>query len=73
MLFGERDDRVRMDETQEIFRNLRGVKKLVTYPDFGHDLFNGNEIQWEKDVKLFLTRFPWLLINLVRVDDVLTH
>lgn len=58
LLFGERDDRVRMDETQEIFRNLRGVKKLVTYPDFGHDLFNGNEIQWEKDVKLFLTRFP---------------
>ena len=58
LLFGERDDRVSMDETQTIFQNMQGQKRLVTYPDFGHDLFTHNEIQWEKDVRSFLLHLP---------------
>jgi uncharacterized protein len=58
LLFGERDDRVSMDETQAIFRNVQGQKRLVAYPDFGHDLFSHNEIEWEKDVSSFLAHLP---------------
>jgi uncharacterized protein len=54
LLFGEKDDRVSMEETSEIFLNLKGDKKLVTYPDLGHDVFNGNELKWKNDVLEFI-------------------
>jgi uncharacterized protein len=54
LLFGEKDDRVSMEETTEIFSNLKGDKNLVTYPELGHDVFSGNEIQWEADVMEFI-------------------
>jgi uncharacterized protein len=58
LLFGELDDRVTMEETQAIFQNIYGPKKLVTYPNFGHDLFTHNEKKWEEDVTSFLTHLP---------------
>lgn len=59
LLFGEKDDRVSMEETKEIFNNLNGQKTLCTYRDAGHNVFsNDNKLNWTKDVKQFLTKKP---------------
>jgi dipeptidyl aminopeptidase/acylaminoacyl peptidase len=55
LLFGELDNRVSLEETNAIFQNLKGDKKLITYPNEGHELFTEtNRKQWQKDVKQFL-------------------
>lgn len=55
LLWGEKDDRVKRAETTEIFHNLAGPKKLVTYPMAGHEnyLLKYRE-QWTADVAQFL-------------------
>lgn len=55
ILFGERDNRVSKEEIMDIYNNISGKKKLVTYRDFGHDVFNGNEENWQNDVNDFMS------------------
>jgi alpha-beta hydrolase superfamily lysophospholipase len=55
LLFGEKDDRVSRTETDAIFANLAGEKKLITYPNLGHALFTPeNQEKWTNDVSVFL-------------------
>jgi uncharacterized protein len=55
LLFGERDDRVSRGETDTIFKNIKGHKELITYPDLGHTIFTEeNRDQWTADVSSFL-------------------
>jgi uncharacterized protein len=55
LLFGEKDDRVSREETDEIFQNLMGPKTLKTYAEEGHQVFSEtNRLEWEKDVSAFL-------------------
>lgn len=55
LLFGEKDNRVSREEIDTIFANLRGKKKLATYPLAGHEnyLLKYRE-QWTADMKNFL-------------------
>lgn len=57
LLFGEKDDRVSMEETQNIFANIQGEKQLITYPDQGHDVYLNNEQRWRQDTENFISRF----------------
>lgn len=55
LLWGEKDERVKREETDEIFERLAGPKKLSTYPEAGHEnyLIKYKE-QWTGDVAQFL-------------------
>jgi alpha-beta hydrolase superfamily lysophospholipase len=55
LLFGEQDNRVSMQETQEIFNNLKCPKTLKIYPNEGHQVFTPeNKEAWTNDVTGFL-------------------
>jgi pimeloyl-ACP methyl ester carboxylesterase len=59
LLYGEKDDRVSMEETQDIYNNLQGKKVLVTYPEEGHNIFTPeNTNSWVRDVAAFLDEVP---------------
>ncbi|HEY0030015.1 MAG TPA: PhoPQ-activated protein PqaA family protein, partial [Bacteroidia bacterium] len=55
LLYGEKDEKVSKEEIEEIFNNLKGPKKLRTYPNAGHEnyLIKYKE-QWTKDVAGFM-------------------
>jgi alpha-beta hydrolase superfamily lysophospholipase len=58
LLWGEKDDRVKRQETAEIFQRLAGPKKLVTYPEAGHENYLSKyKEQWTGDVAQFLDSF----------------
>lgn len=58
LLFGEKDDRVSMEETRAIYSNLKGEKTLKIYPEEGHNFYTPeNEKQWAQDVKSFLNKY----------------
>ena len=55
LLYGEKDEKVSVRETEEIFDNLPGRKKLRTFPDAGHESYllkYGKE--WIEEVSEFL-------------------
>src|SRR5688572_6605582 len=55
LLYGEQDEKVSLAETQEIFKNLNGQKKLKTYPDAGHENYlTRYRKEWTADVAKFL-------------------
>ena len=55
LLSGEKDDRVSMKEIRRIFTNLKGIKKLKTYPLAGHENYlNNYKIEWINDIKTFV-------------------
>jgi len=57
LLYGQRDDRVSLDEIKNIYANFGGYKMLKMYPAAGHDVFtSGNVNQWNRDVFNFLER-----------------
>jgi uncharacterized protein len=69
LLYGEKDDRVTMEETQLIFKNLQGKKVLVTYPDIGHNIFTAeNTPNWVNDVSSFLGDTPVRETDLVEIS-----
>jgi hypothetical protein len=39
LLYGMKDDRVSMEETESIFKNLADPKDLKLYPDAGHESY----------------------------------
>ncbi len=53
LMFGEKDDRVTREETDDVYENLKGKKTLKTYANEGHDVFSNNEETWRKDVDAF--------------------
>lgn len=58
LLFGEKDDRVSMKEIKCIFENLKGIKKLCTYPLAGHENYlNKYKDKWKEDIKIFINGF----------------
>jgi uncharacterized protein len=55
LLYGQMDERVSQEETDAIFRNLPDRKKLVNYPNAGHDVFSeDNRPNWIRDVTGFV-------------------
>jgi pimeloyl-ACP methyl ester carboxylesterase len=55
LMFGEMDDRVSRQETDEIFSGFKNFKILKTYPKNGHSIFTPeNETTWRSDVSAFL-------------------
>ena len=55
LLWGEKDDKVSRNETEEIFANLQGKKALGTYPNSGHENYlKKDKEKWIKDVSDFL-------------------
>jgi uncharacterized protein len=56
LLYGEKDNRVCREEIDAIFSNLKGQKKLATYPLAGHENYlNKYKEQWVSDIKGFLS------------------
>lgn len=57
LLYGGKDDRVKPEETIQIYNNLAGPKQIVCYPGAGHESYlNGYREQWQRDVFSFLDR-----------------
>lgn len=55
LLYGDKDDRVSLEETIDIYDSMKGGKVLVRYPEEGHDIFTDtNRANWLKDVGTFL-------------------
>lgn len=55
LLYGAKDQKVSKEETEEIFNNLAGKKKLKIYPQAGHENYlSNNKNEWMRDVKEFL-------------------
>ena len=55
LLYGEQDTKVTRSETDAIFKNLKGVKKLQTFPKSGHQNYLINSRKpWIKAVSAFL-------------------
>ncbi|WP_255463011.1 alpha/beta hydrolase [Flavobacterium sp. LPB0248] len=56
LLYGEKDKSVSRLEIDEIYKNLKGLKKLRIYKDTGHENYLlKNKTQWSQDVNAFLT------------------
>ena len=54
LLYGEKDEKVSRRETDQIFTNLNGIKRLVTYPLAGHENYlNKYKENWTADIKAF--------------------
>lgn len=55
LLYGEKDVNVSRAETDEIYQNLSGTKKLITYPLAGHENYLIKyKKEWMKDISTFL-------------------
>lgn len=55
LLYGEKDEKVSREETDEIFANLGGKKTLRLYPLVAHENYLHNYCsQWVEDVRVFL-------------------
>ena len=55
LLWGELDARVTRSETEAIFNNLNGEKKMVVYPNSGHESYlNDHKKEWLRDIQAFL-------------------
>ncbi len=59
LLYGEQDNRVSVEETDLIFKNIKGYKVIKKYPQAGHDVFSErNRSNWTQDVSQFLYTSP---------------
>lgn len=55
LMYGAKDSRVSLKETNAIFGNLQGEKDLVIYPEAGHENYlNKYKQAWKQDINLFL-------------------
>lgn len=55
LFYGEKDDRVNSQEINEVYNNLRGEKKIVTFPLAGHENYLLKyKKEWVTEVALFL-------------------
>jgi len=55
LMYGEKDDRVKRSETENIYRNLSCRKTLRTFPLAGHESYlNDYRNEWTETVKTFL-------------------
>lgn len=56
LIFGAQDNRVSLQETENIYSNFKGDKMLKVYPEAGHDVFSpATREKWIKDVSEFLS------------------
>lgn len=52
LMYGAKDNRVSMTETEEIFQNLNGKKKLVVFENSGHESYQKvEEAKWENTIR----------------------
>jgi len=57
LLYGAKDRNVSMSETEQIFKNLSGMKTLKIYPNAGHENYlTKYQDKWTEDVQMFLNR-----------------
>lgn len=55
LMFGELDNKVSREETDTIFANLKGLKRLAVYSQAGHeDYLDKYKNEWREDVSAFL-------------------
>lgn len=55
LLYGEKDNRVPRAETDRIYQNLAGPKRLVTFPESGHESYlKQYTLEWTEAVGTFL-------------------
>ena len=56
LIYGEKDNRVSREEIDNIYSNLKGTKKLVTFPLAGHENYlNNYKSEWTDAVKDFVS------------------
>jgi pimeloyl-ACP methyl ester carboxylesterase len=62
--YGELDPRVTREETDAIYVNLRGKKKLVSFSEGGHGLFlEDYEEEWIREAYEFLEDIPPVMVS----------
>lgn len=58
LLYGEKDEKVSKGEISEIYTNLAGKKRWISYAKAGHENYlNKYKVEWNKDVANFLSTF----------------
>ena len=56
LLYGEKDEKVSRQEIDDIFKNIGGNKKLITYPGAGHENYlSKHKLEWTRNVQDFLS------------------
>jgi alpha-beta hydrolase superfamily lysophospholipase len=56
IFYGEKDEKVSMDEIEAIYSNLKGNKRLLTFPLAGHENYLIKyDTEWTKEMKNFLS------------------
>ncbi len=64
LFYGQQDPRVTPKETNDIYFNLTGPKRLVTFPNAGHGMFlKDYENEWMKEIHSFLRELPQPMIT----------
>lgn len=57
LLYGAQDEKVSLEEIDNIFNNLAGQKKLKIYQECGHENYlTKYKDEWEQDIQNFLTK-----------------
>jgi len=57
LLYGAKDEKVSIAETNDIFNNLQGKKQLKIYPEAGHENYlHRYKNEWRSDVVAFLSQ-----------------
>lgn len=55
LFYGEKDEKVSRDEIDEIFENIKGKKKLITFQEAGHENYlNKYKNEWKQHIVQFL-------------------
>lgn len=58
LMYGEKDDKVSIEETNQIFQNVSTAKQLKLFPKAGHENYlNQYRGEWTESVSQFLTAF----------------
>ena len=59
VLHGKRDRTTTVDDVEELTNNLNGPRKLVIFPNAGHELLVKNDFPlWQENVSHFLNQIP---------------
>lgn len=55
LLYGEKDKSVSIEETYDIYTNLKGIKKLKIFKNTGHENYlTKNKNEWTKNISAFI-------------------
>ena len=57
LMYGAKDDKVSLQETETIYKRLPMPSRLIIYPEAGHENYlNKYRKEWTEDIQAFLSK-----------------